>query len=61
MFEVWGSDGGTFTRKLLLEDGDSADSLDQTGSLEQVTVGEFSGDGRLDLFVGNDGGPEPTP
>ena len=59
VLEVWGSDGaGTFTRKLLLEEGDSADSLDQTGSLEQVTVGEFSGDGRLDLFVGNDGGQD---
>ena len=59
VLEVWGSDGaGTFTRKLLLQDGDSADSLDQSGSLKQVTVGEFSGDGRLDLFVGNDGGQD---
>ena len=59
ILELWGSDGaGTFTRKLLLQEGDSADSLDQSGSLRQVTVGEFSGDGRLDLFVGNDGGQD---
>jgi hypothetical protein len=59
ILEVWGSDGaGTFTRKLLLQEGKSADSLDRSGSLKQVTVGEFSGDGRLDLFVGNDGGQD---
>ncbi|MBL6773235.1 MAG: VCBS repeat-containing protein, partial [Alphaproteobacteria bacterium] len=59
ILEVWGSDGaGAFTRKLLLQEGDGDDSLDPSGSLERVTAGEFSGDGRLDLFVGNDGGQD---
>ena len=59
VLEIWGSDGaGAFTRKLLLQEGDGDDSLDPSGNLERVTAGEFSGDGRLDLFVGNDGGQD---
>ena len=61
ILEIWSSDGkGQFSRKLYLVEGSSSSptesSLDASGELTQIIIGEFDGHGHLDLFVGSDGG-----